>query len=316
MFRSRARMMANAVAGAVAMAGIAACNNDVSSPNQFANATLLEAGLSSAPLGFNEITSSFAGDGMTSFAGERGGHGPGRDGRDFGFGGGFMGGGLGDAFAGGIGGGRGHERGPFASGLDSTCVFAAGTGDVTCGPTVRNGVTVTRVYSFKTTAGAAQSKPDSTTNSERSRITASGTFTKMRRDSLTTTVQHSSDRTVTGLASTATQRTVNSVSTGTENTTGLNRDGVRFTSVRVSGDTTAGLVIPILTTGRSYPTAGNVRREMKITMTVTGATPTTTTRREVITYNGTATATVVITTNGTSKTCSLPLPNGRMVCPQ
>ena len=307
----RSRLAMGAVAG-IAFTSLAACNQDLGAPNGFGPSAL--AAFSSAPIAFNEVTSSFAGDGMTPFAGERDGRGPGRDFRDGGPGLGLMGGGLGGAFIGGDGAGRGHERGPFRSGLDSTCVYAASTGNVTCGPTTRNGLTITRIHSFKTAAGVAQSAPDSTTNSERTQISVSGTTTMMRRDSVTSTVQHRSDRTVTGLAYNATQRTVNGTASGTESSSGINRDGVRFTAVRVSGDTTQGLIIPILTTGRSYPTAGNVRREMKVTMTLAGGTPTVTTRREVITYNGTTTATVVITTNGTSRTCTLPLPTGRMVC--
>lgn len=311
MNRLPTRFAMGALAG-IAVSSIVACNQDLNSPNDFGPSAL--AAFSSAPVAFNEVTSSFAGDGLTPFAGERDGRGPGRDFRDGGPGLGFMGGGLGGAFIGGDGFGRGHERGPFRSGLDSACVYAASTGNVTCGPTTRNGLTVTRIHSFKTTAGVAQSAPDSTTNSERTQITVSGTTTMMRRDSITSTVQHRSDRTVTGLAYNATGRTVNGTASGTESSSGLNRDGARFTAVRVSGDTTQGLVIPILTTGRSYPTAGNVRREMKVTMTIAGGTPTVTTRREVVTYNGTTTATVVITTNGTSNTCTLPLPTGRMVC--
>lgn len=310
---SRSRRILRIVAGTAALAGVAACN-DLSSPDASAASSLIANAFSNAPAQFNEVTSSFAGDGSAPFAGERG-PGPGRDGRDGGPGLGFMGGGFGDAFAGGSGGGRGHEGGPFRSRIESTCAFAAGSGDVTCGPNTRGGVTVTRVYTFTTLAGVPQQKPDSATNAERLRITASGTMVDLRRDSITTTVQHSSDRTVTGLAYNATQRTVNGTSTGTESTSGTNRHGVRFTAVRVSGDTTQGLIIPIVAAGGSYPTAGTVKREMRVTMTLAAGTPTVTTRREVITYNGTTTAAVVITTNGTSKTCTLPLPRGRMSCP-
>jgi len=315
MLHARARTM-SAVAGALTVAGLAACTQDVNSPDAASLSAAMASAFSSAPAAFNEVSSSFAGDGSVAFAGERGGHGPGRGGPDgTDRGGGFMGGGLGGAFFGGIDSGRGHERGPFRSGLDATCVFAASTGDVTCGSTTRNGLTVTRVYTFRNAAGTAQPRPDSTTNTERSRITVSGTFTSTRGDSVSTTVQHTSDRTVTGLAFNATLRTVNGTASGTERSSGINRDGVRFTSVRVSADTTQGLVIPIVAGGGGHPTAGTVRREMKVTVTPAGGTPTTTTRREVITYNGTATATVVKTVNGTVTTCTLPLPRGRMVCP-
>jgi len=53
---------------------------------------------------------------------------------------------------------------------------------------------------------------------------------------------------------------------------------------------------------------------MTATVAIQGQTPTTHSRREVITYNGTATATIVITQDGTTKTCSLPLPRGMPSC--
>jgi hypothetical protein len=53
---------------------------------------------------------------------------------------------------------------------------------------------------------------------------------------------------------------------------------------------------------------------MKATITLAGGTPTTRERREVITYDGSATATLVITTDGTTKTCKLPLPRGMPTC--
>jgi hypothetical protein len=52
---------------------------------------------------------------------------------------------------------------------------------------------------------------------------------------------------------------------------------------------------------------------MAVSMTVDGAT-TTRSRREVLTYNGTATAQVTITENGTTKTCTMALPRGRPSC--
>jgi hypothetical protein len=100
---------------------------------------------------------------------------------------------------------------------------------------------------------------------------------------------------------------------GSESSTGTNRDGKAFTSVRTSADTTTGLVTPAATTGPTYPTAGRVVRSMAVSMKLDGAT-TTHSRREVITYNGTATAQVTITENGTTKTCTMALPRGRPSC--
>jgi hypothetical protein len=53
---------------------------------------------------------------------------------------------------------------------------------------------------------------------------------------------------------------------------------------------------------------------MNATVTIQGQSPTTKSRREVITYDGSATATIVITQDGTTKTCSLPLPRGMPTC--
>ena len=80
------------------------------------------------------------------------------------------------------------------------------------------------------------------------------------------------------------------------------------------GDTTTGLVVPIKTGSGVYPTAGTVIRATKASVTVGSATTKTTTRREVVTYDGSATAKVVIVQNDTTKNCTLPLPRGRLSC--
>jgi len=131
--------------------------------------------------------------------------------------------------------------------------------------------------------------------------------------SATTTVNDASDRTVTGLAKGSTQRTVNGTSKGQESTTGESSRG-KFTASRVVGDTTTGLVIPVSTDGKSYPTAGTVIRAMQASVTYEGQAATTVSRREVVTYDGSATAKVVITENGTTRTCTRPLPRGPLSC--
>ena len=292
-----------AVACAATLVGLAACN-DATAPDLFS----LGSAFTSAPAGFNEVASSVApGDaGGLPWQPERGRGGPGGPGM-----GGFMGGNMDNNFLGGIAAGRGADRGPFAIGDASNCVFSAATGDVTCAPVTRGGLTVTRILTFKTANGTAQATHDSTTNSARTRMTANGTV--QRRDSVTATVANSSDRTVTGLAVGSTLRTVNGTAQGTENSSGKARDGKAFTAIRTMGDTTSGLKIPVENGRPTYPTAGTVIRSMKVIMTVDG-TARTSTRREVITYNGSATASLVITHDGTTKTCTLPLPFGRPTC--
>jgi hypothetical protein len=126
-------------------------------------------------------------------------------------------------------------------------------------------------------------------------------------------VNASSDFTVAGLASGSTQRTVAGKSAGTESTKGI-KDGVAFTALRTAGDTITGLVIPIQSDRPTFPTAGTIIRSMQAVVTLAGQTPSTSSRREVITYDGSATAQVVITHDGVTKNCTKPLPHGRLTC--
>jgi hypothetical protein len=218
-----------------------------------------------------------------------------------------MGGGLAGDFLGGVlGSGR-----PFDVHLSGNCSFSSGTGLVTCTST-RNGLSVTRTYAFTTASGGVQQALDSLTDKVVAHAQVSGTT--VRRDSVTAVVSHVSDRTVTGLAKGSTQRTVNGTSAGTENLTGTSSKGA-FTATRVVGDTTTSLVIPVVPGQPAYPASGTVIRSMRATVTYIGQAPESRSRREVITFNGTSTASITITENGSTKTCTLPLPHGRPSCP-
>lgn len=304
---------ASIVVSAAVLCLLTACMPGTTESSEFVR---FGSAFNSIPVGFDEVQSSFVsaadsaghgGPGAPWMPGGRGGRGHGGPGM-----GGLMGGGMGPGFLGDIGVGHGFGRGPFGNaGVESTCVYSASTGEVTCAPVARNGVTVTRIAAYKTTAGVSQAKPDSTTNHVRVRTTATGTRT--RRDSATAVVNHTSDRTVTGLAVGATSRTVNGTSSGTEITTGTSTSGT-FTSVRIAGDTVKALVIPLQDGKPTYPGSGSVTRHNKVTVTIAGGTPAVSERREVITYNGTASATLVITENGVPKNCTVALPRGRPSC--
>ena len=132
--------------------------------------------------------------------------------------------------------------------------------------------------------------------------------------SATTTVNDVSDRTVSGLAKGSTERTVNGSSRGEESTTGESSRG-NFRASRVAGDTTSGLVIPVATdNSQAYPTAGTVIRAIQASLTYEGQAAITVTRREVVTYDGSATAKVVITENDSTRNCTRPLPRGPLSC--
>jgi len=289
---------------AAAIAATAACSDSTSLSGS--TSPFLVAAFLSTPAGFSSTDNSFSASGD---AGEP--WMPDRNAREDG---GMMGGGLRPEFFGGVGIGRGWDRGPFGLGdFLENCTLSSTTGRVTCPDVTRRGLTISRSFAFTDAAGTAQSAPNSATNTINEQVVVSGTVTRHDGD-VTSTVQHTSDRTVSGLASGSTQRTVNGASKGTENSSGKTRDGAAFTASRVVGDTTTGLVIPLQDGHPTFPTAGTVTREMTATIAVDGKSPVTRSRREVITYDGSSTAKVVITKDGTTKNCTLPLPFGRLQC--
>jgi hypothetical protein len=254
---------------------------------------------------------------------------------------------MGEAFLGGVAMGRGHgHHGPFGGGLRCDGTFDAASGRVVCATqTLPNGLTVTASAQYKDAAGTVQQAFDTlTTNSVNLRHSVTGTITYDASDdpappsggrrrgwghgrgpggrllgdtstilTATTTVSNASDRTTSGLAQGSTERTVNGVSGGSEQTTGTSSKG-EFTATKQVADTTRGLVIPVSATRGTYPTAGTVIRAMKATLAYTGESAVSLERREVVTYDGSATAKVVITENGTTKNCTRPLPRGPLAC--
>jgi hypothetical protein len=298
-------------AGATLAAAIA-CGDATTSPQSDASA--LADAFVGTPLGYSGTSNSFGGSDSAWTPGEGGRHGghEGHGGRGgpMGAGDGLMGGGLGLDFAGGVGAGRGFDHGPFGGALPTVCTFTAATGRVACDPVTSNGITIVRSAAYTTAAGVAQSAPDSTTNTINLRTLVSGTIA---RTSDTTTVQNASDRTVSGLAAGSTQRTVNGSSSASETRRGTSSQG-HYVATRTAGDTTTGVVVPIVDGRPTYPTAGTVVRAMSATVTFDGQAAQTSTRREVITYDGSSTAKVVITQDGATKSCTLPLPHGRLTC--
>ena len=283
------------------------------------------AALISAPVGFSATNSSFVGgpaanDGFVPGAAtatedndnnEAEGENNNDDGPGFGE---FMGGGVHESFIGGLNVGGRHEHGAFGEDFDDfdNCAFSSTSNRVDCPTVTDDGLTINRSFSFLDAAGVVQQTFDpAKTNTVNIQRSVSGTVT--HHQTATSTVTGSSDLTIAGLASGSTQRTVNGKSAGTEATTGT-KDGVAFTASRAAGDTTTGLVIPIQSGRPAFPTAGTIIRAMQATVTLSGQTPSTSSRREVITFDGSSTAKVVITQNGVTKNCTKPLPHGELTC--
>jgi len=339
MFRSFIR----ALGTGSALLALAACSDSSAPTSDLTNAAL-QAALSSVPVGFGDLSTSYVG--MHAAMGPNAGLWVG-GGRDAHFDHeGLMGGGLHDAYVGAIGfPDRRGQHGPFGGGLPCNGVFDAATGRVTCAAETHGGVTVTRSAKYTDANGAAQQAFDTlTTNTVNLQSAVSGTISFDRAaDSAaapdhgrehwgrgrgpggrllgdtstiltaTTNITSSSTRTVSGLAQGSTQRTVSGTTAGQESTTGTSSRG-SFTATRTVGDTTSGVVIPVQTSGPSYPTAGTVIRSIQATLKYTGEDAVSLQRREVVTYDGSSTAKVVITENGATKNCTKPLPRGPLSC--
>lgn len=226
----------------------------------------------------------------------------------------LMGGGLGRDFIGVLGYGLGRGRGPFVSFLMSDrCVFDEASGRAVCPTREKHGVSVDVSFAFLDVDGVVQSAYDvHTTNTVNVQTSVAGT--KSRHDGqVTSTVAHSSDRTVGGLATGSSERTIDGVAEATETTTGT-RDGVAFTATREAADTTDGIVIP-LTEGRpTIPSAGTVVRRMRVEITRDGEVTRSRFRREKVTFDGTNVVQVEITQDDVTKNCTLTLPSRKLVC--
>ncbi|HET9635259.1 MAG TPA: hypothetical protein VFP26_04945 [Gemmatimonadaceae bacterium] len=305
------------VAGAAVVAG--ACSDSTTTP---VTSALARAALVSAPISFDQINTSFVGSSdanagfVPGFAQGDGQWGRHDDDHDNGPGWTkLMGGGIADGFRGNILFGRGFGRGPFGDLANtSNCAFSSTDSRVTCAEVVRRGLTIDRSFKFLDASGAVQQAFDTaTTNSVNVVTTVNGT--RVHHDGRdTSTVSSKSDITVTGLATGATQRTVNGTTSGTENTKGLTRDSVAFTSMRTAGDTATGVVIPLMNGRPTYPTAGTIIRSMQATVTLAGQSPTQSTRREVITFDGSNTAQISVTQDGVTKTGTLSLVGEGLNC--
>jgi hypothetical protein len=288
---------------AIAVVAATACADSTSPPGR---SSLLSAAFLSTPAGFSSTDNTFSAGGDAGEAWR-----PDRNARDNG---GMMGGGIRPEFFGGIPLGRGWDHGPFGlTDFLSSCTLSSVTGRVTCPDVTRGGLTISRSFAFSDAAGTAQAAPTTSTNTINEQVTASGTVTR-HDGNVTSMVQHSSTRTVSGLASGSTQRTVNGASKGTEQSSGKTEDGTSFTASRLVADTTTGLVVPLQDGRPTYPTQGTIVRVMQATVTLDGKSPTSSSRKEVVTYDGSATAKVTITKNGTTKNCTMPLPFGRLEC--
>jgi hypothetical protein len=254
------------------------------------------------PLGYADVQSTFGGegdDGTTEWA-PRGHGGPNADGP-----GRLVFGGLTRFFK------FSFLLKPFRTEASDHCEFDTGSGRVVCEPLTRGGLTVNRSAAFSDAQGGVQQTFDlGTTNSVNVQLDVAGT--RERQDGNQSTIDHHSDYSVTGLAAGSSDLTVAGESAGQEITTGSDDVG-DFTAERKIGDKVEDLVVP-KGRGRPFPTSGTITRTVEATITYSGQAPKARSRREVITFTGSSSATVEITRDGVTRTCTITATDG-LDCP-
>ena len=188
----------------------------------------------------------------------------------------------------------------------SECTFSAATGRVVCVEVVHNGLTYNRSMAFRDAAGNAQPRRDSNTVSINRRQSVKGTTV---RDSATVTIDRLSDFTVTGVQASSKQETRNGTESGTTTIVATTSAG-KATSVMTFGDTVQNVVVlkPDSLVKQYWPSSGTIIRSLTGSRTHEGSTEQKSmSRREVITFNGTAVIQVTITINGVTRTCTRDL---------
>lgn len=188
----------------------------------------------------------------------------------------------------------------------SECSFSVSTGRVVCVEVVHNGLTYNRSMAFLDAAGNAQSRRDSNTVSINRRQSVKGTTV---RESAAVTIDRLSDFTVTGVQASSKQETRNGTESGTTTIVATTSAG-KSTSVMSFGDTVQNVVVlkPDSLVKQYWPSSGTIIRSHSGTRSLEGSSEKKSiSRREVMTFNGTALVQVTITVNGESRTCTRDL---------
>lgn len=176
------------------------------------------------------------------------------------------------------------------------------------------GMTVTRTVAFYDAAGARQERYDSLTTARvvtDEKVTGSSTLT-VNGNQRAMSIEASHHSEVSGLAGRETQVTLNASGTS-KVTMAVTRDGKTITTSVSANDATKDLVVPVPRARGAFPKSGTVTHDRTVSAT-DGTNSTTRSFREVITFDGTATAKVTVTVNGTTKSCTRALDTGRLSC--
>ncbi len=170
--------------------------------------------------------------------------------------------------------------------------LAAARGNFECTNAGRDGLTISRICTYKDAAGNVQSAYDSlTTASVSVRASVEGTIARER---VTMTVDRNAEFTVSGLVGQETKATWNGTGSGTISRVRTTEDGstrqydMTFTVKRDN------VVIPVPRTATSWPISGTVTKKYTVVITGGPNDGKSVTREVVITFNGTSTPTATI----------------------
>lgn len=173
----------------------------------------------------------------------------------------------------------------------SGCTFAGGS--FTCPDTLRNGLTVSRVITFRDASGSPELTYDSLlTASINVMADISGSRTH---GPWTANVNRNRDITISGLAGLETFRTVNGTGNEADSNTRVTRnDSTRSYSI-IGSSVITDVVMPVLPNGGSgWPTAGTITRTLTVTVTSGPNAGKTVTKTITITFDGTGAPTASI----------------------
>lgn len=199
------------------------------------------------------------------------------------------------------------------------CSFVAASGRFECTPQVHNGITVVRSYALYDEAGNVFNVRTPAVYSMNTRLDVSGTTAHPDGE---TTIQRSSDMTVTGLTQASPTRTFNGVETGTMSSVRPAPQGGTITMRHEFEAATTDVVISADRVRYPYPLSGTVSNSSTMFMVLPGGLESEMTSSEVLTFNGTNLVSMVITRFGETRNCMVDLrprgpgdfPGSRMIC--
>jgi hypothetical protein len=230
-----------------------------------------------------------------------------------GFGAPVAGTGAGMGLMGGMSGMGGTGGGMMGGGMGGG-MGAPPTSDGTILLMMPRGMNVTRTITFFDAAGAKQERYDSLTTARvvtDEQVSATNTMT-VNGNQRATTMEATHHAEVSGLAGRETSVTLNANGTS-KVTMAATRNGKAITTTVAARDVTKDLVVPVPRVRGAFPKSGTVTSERTVSAT-DGTNRVERAYREVITFDGSASARVTITANGTTKSCTLALDTGRLAC--